>query len=46
MIGTIGTAPNVDEVSSVILGNRGGNMDCPDIGIGSTLYLSVFSAGG
>ncbi|MGI6038187.1 MAG: acetamidase/formamidase family protein [Limnochordia bacterium] len=45
MIGTIGTAHNVEELSSLVPGVHGGNMDCRDVGPGSILYLPVFTPG-
>lgn len=44
-IGTIGTAPELDSVNSLTPGNHGGNMDLPDVGPGSTLYLPVRTRG-
>jgi amidase len=44
-IGTIGTAPEIDSVNSLTPGNHGGNMDLPDVGPGSTLYLPVRAKG-
>jgi len=41
MIGTIGTAPEIESISSEKPGPHGGNMDLPDITCGSTLYLPV-----
>lgn len=41
MIGTIGTAPEIESVSSEKPGPHGGNMDLPDVTCGSTLYLPV-----
>ncbi len=48
MIGTIGVAPHPEEesVSSGVLpGRHGGNMDLPDVGPGSTVFLPVFHKG-
>jgi len=48
MIGTIGVAPHLEEesVSSGVLpGRHGGNMDLPDVGPGSTVFLPVFHEG-
>jgi acetamidase/formamidase len=39
--GTIGTAPELEAVSSASPGSHGGNMDVPDVTIGHTLYLPV-----
>ena len=44
-IGTIGTAPELDSISSLTPGRHGGNMDLPDVGPGSTLYLPVQTRG-
>jgi amidase len=44
-LGTIGTAPVLEEISSLNLGPHGGNMDCPDACAGNTLYLPVFVEG-
>ena len=44
-IGTIGTAPQIDSINSLTPGNHGGNMDLPDVGPGSTLYLPVQTEG-
>lgn len=41
MIGTIGTAPEIESISSEKPGPHGGNMDLPDIACGNTLYLPV-----
>jgi len=45
LVGTIGTAPKEEYISSEKQGNFGGNMDCEDIKIGSTLWLPVFVKG-
>ncbi|MBS7645784.1 acetamidase/formamidase family protein, partial [Candidatus Bathyarchaeota archaeon] len=45
MIGTIGVAPEFEAVSSRFPGPHGGNMDIPDIGIGSRLHLPVYVEG-
>jgi len=44
-IGTIGTAPQIDSINSLTPGNHGGNMDLPDVGPGSILYLPVQTEG-
>lgn len=44
-IGTIGTAPPLESISSGGLGNHGGNMDLPDVCPGNTLYLPVYVEG-
>jgi len=41
MIGTIGTAPEIESISSEKPGPHGGNMDLPDVTCGSTLYLPI-----
>lgn len=46
MIGTIGTAPELESVSSMTPGPHGGNMDCPDICVGNRLLLPVYVEGG
>lgn len=48
MIGTVGVAPHpeAESISSGILpGRHGGNMDLPDIGPGSTVFIPVFHKG-
>ncbi len=40
-VGTIGTSPEVDSVSSTIPESHGGNMDLPDVRPGNTLYLPI-----
>lgn len=45
MIGVIGTAPEVDSVTTDTPREHGGNMDCKKIIEGSTLYLPVFVDG-
>ncbi len=44
-LGTIGTAPILEEISSLNLGPHGGNMDCPDACTGNTVYFPVFVEG-
>jgi amidase len=41
MIGVIGVAPAVDEVSTGTPGAHGGNMDCTLIGAGNRVYFTV-----
>ena len=41
MIGSIGTAPAEESISTEIPAAHGGNMDCTKIGVGTTLYLPV-----
>jgi len=45
MIGTIGVAPESDEIPSGSLGRHGGNMDVKELTAGTTLYLPVFTRG-
>lgn len=45
MIGTIGTAPEEEAVTSYLPGPHGGNMDISDITIGCSLHLPVFVDG-
>lgn len=45
MIGTIGTAPEIESISSEKPGPHGGNMDVPDVACGNTLYLPVNVSG-
>jgi acetamidase/formamidase len=41
MVGTIGTAPLLESISTIDNGPHGGNMDVQEIGPGATLYLPV-----
>jgi acetamidase/formamidase len=41
MIGVLGTAPLVDAVSTIDNGPHGGNLDVPEFGPGTTVYLPV-----
>ena len=41
MIGTIGTAPEVEAILSGGMGRHGGNLDTPEVCAGSTIYLPV-----
>lgn len=45
-IGTIGTAPEIEAISSLQPDYYGGNMDVPDVAPGSVIYLPVNTAGG
>ncbi len=45
-IGTIGTAPQIEAISSLVPDYYGGNMDLPDIAPGAIIYLPVQAAGG
>jgi acetamidase/formamidase len=44
-LGTIGTAPEIDSISSLWPGNHGGNMDLPDTAPGNVIYLPVRAPG-
>jgi len=44
--GTIGTAPELEAISSLSPGNHGGNMDAADVCPGNTIILSVNVEGG
>ncbi len=44
-IGTIGTSPQIEAISSLQPDYYGGNMDLPDIGPGSIIYLPVNAPG-
>ncbi|MDG5821401.1 acetamidase/formamidase family protein [Natronococcus sp. A-GB7] len=44
-IGTIGTAPEIDSVSSVTPFKHGGNMDLPDVRPGNEIHLPVNTDG-
>ena len=44
-IGTIGTAPEIEAISSLVPDYYGGNMDLPDIGPDSVIYLPVQTKG-
>jgi amidase len=46
MVGTIGTAPLLDAISTVDNGPHGGNMDVQEVGPGCTLLLPVAVPGG
>lgn len=45
MIGTIGVAPESDDIPSSSLGKHGGNMDVKKLTAGTKLYLPVFVEG-
>ncbi|MEQ8965873.1 MAG: acetamidase/formamidase family protein [Azospirillaceae bacterium] len=45
-IGTIGTAPEIEAISSLQPDYYGGNMDLPDVAPGAIIYLPVHHAGG
>ncbi len=43
--GTIGVAPEIGSIASLVCGTHGGNMDSPDVTIGSKLFLPVYTEG-
>ena len=43
--GTMGTAPQIESISSLAPGNHGGNMDCADICPGNTVLFPVRAEG-
>ncbi len=45
MIGTIGVAPEKGEIPTGNPGRHGGNMDVSELGVGTRLYLPVFTRG-
>ena len=44
-IGTIGTAPEIEAISSLVPDYYGGNMDLPDVAPGAIVYLPVNTKG-
>lgn len=44
-IGTIGTAPQIEAISSLVPDYYGGNMDLPDVAPGAVVYLPVNAEG-
>jgi len=44
-LGTIGTSPDLEALSSLVPSNHGGNMDVPDVKPGNTIYLPVLTEG-
>ena len=44
-LGTVGTAPNYERISSVVPGPHGGNLDVRDVCPGHLLYLPVYTEG-
>lgn len=44
-IGTIGTSPEIEAISSLVPDYYGGNMDLPDVGMGAVIYLPVNAPG-
>jgi amidase len=45
MIGTIGTTPALEAILSSGMGRHGGNLDVPEVSVGSTIYLPVYVEG-
>lgn len=45
-LGTFAVAPNGEAISSLTPGTFGGNMDCPDVCPGNTVYLPCYNDGG
>ena len=45
-IGTIGTSPEIEAISSLQPDSHGGNMDVPDVAPGAVVYLPVHTTGG
>ena len=43
-IGTIGTTP-LDKIATGFIGIHGGNIDCPEAGVGAKIYLPIFVEG-
>jgi amidase len=46
MIGVIGTTPRLEPAPTTMPGEHGGNMDCPDVGEGTAVFLPVQVEGG
>lgn len=44
-VGTLGTAPELEAISSLVPGPWGGNMDCVETGPGRAVWLPVFNEG-
>jgi acetamidase/formamidase len=44
-IGTIGVSPKYEALQTLTPGTHGGNMDCPDVKPGNSLYLPVYQEG-
>lgn len=44
-LGTLGTAPDLESISSLVPGRWGGNMDCVETAAGSSVWLPVFNPG-
>ncbi len=45
MVGCIGVAPQGKSITSITPGPHGGNLDCPDLGIGTRIYLNAEVSG-
>ncbi|MCB4768465.1 acetamidase/formamidase family protein [Ancylobacter sp. Lp-2] len=45
-IGTIGTSPEIEAITSLQPDYYGGNMDLPDVGVDAVIYLPVNTKGG
>jgi amidase len=45
MIGTVAVAPAHGTVPSLLAGENGGNLDCPEMGAGATMVLPVLTRG-
>ena len=45
-IGTIGTSPEIEAITSLQPDYYGGNMDLPDVGVDAVIYLPVNAKGG
>lgn len=45
-LGTIGTAPELESISSLVPGPWGGNMDCVETSPGNAVWLPVLNQGG
>jgi len=46
MVGVLGTAPLLDAISTIDNGPHGGNLDVPEFGPGTTVYLPINVDGG
>ncbi len=44
-LGTIGTAPDLEAISSLVPGYWGGNMDCVETSAGSSIWLPIHNPG-
>jgi acetamidase/formamidase len=44
-LGTLGTAPDLESISSLVPGRWGGNMDCLETAPGHSVWLPVFNPG-